>query len=202
MLTRTEYNALLHKALHQYTRYMNAYPNGAHIVFVASPSVLEASSRYFGNLSFSSAWTLFGKEVYLIDGYGDETILAPALEWRNDADRISLGKCPLTGDLLIDDYRLYVYCVEQTYRPTGHTVRGGAHIDAGNISGGTLADHTCVITDGQRRSMQTMSVSVPPMGYTPNRKKACAEQALDPGDTKAIDDYLNSFAQQTMQSGA
>lgn len=187
MITREQYEVLTSNALVQYNRYRTMYPMGANIVFVVSPSVMAAIQAYEARNTESlfSAYTnprdmmlfvqLRGVDVLLVHGYEDEALFLPAFAWSHDSREICFsGGCTLSdGDLLIDDGNLYVYRKEQNcYSETGYTVQTGIGFET-----------MCRENDAPAtRSMPA------------KRRKAKVEQELNPGDTKAIDDYLNSFA--------
>lgn len=187
MITREQYEALVSNAFVQYDRYKVMYPMEAHIVFVVSPSVMSAMQVY-GERNTESLFTVYheprnmtllvklrGADVLLVQGCGDETLFLPAFAWSNNTREICLnsGSAPLDGDLLIDDGSLYVYGKEQNcYSETGYTVQ-------------TSIGFETMCRENDAPAARSMPVK---------RRKAKVEQELNPGDTKAIDDYLNSFA--------
>lgn len=187
MITREQYEVLVRNALVQYDRYRAIYPREAHIVFVVSPGVMAAIQAYEARNTESlfSAYTnprdmtllvqLRGSDVLLVHGCGDETLFLPAFTWSDDTREICLnsGSKLSDGDLLIDDGSLYVYRMEQNcYSETGYTVQTSIGLETMRRGNDAPA----------ARNMST------------KRRKAKVEQELNPGDTKAIDDYLNSFA--------
>lgn len=187
MITREQYEVLVRNALIQYDRYRAMYPRGADIVFVASPSVMAAIQAYEARNTESlfSAYTnprdmtllvqLRGSDVLLVHGCEDETLFLPAFAWSRGTREICInGDHTLSdGDLLIDDGNLYVYRKEQNcYSETGYTVQTGIGFET-------------MYRENDAPAARSMPAK---------RRKANVEQELNPGDTKAIDDYLNSFA--------
>lgn len=187
MITREQYEALVRNALVQYDRYRAMYPREAHIVFVVSPRVMAAIQAYEtrNTKSLFSAYTnprdmtllvqLRGSDVLLVHGCGDETLFLPAFTWSDDTREICLnsGSTLSDGDLLIDDGSLYVYRMEQNcYSETGYTVQTGIGLET-------------MCRENDAPAARNMGAK---------RRRAKVEQELNPGDTKAIDDYLNSFA--------
>lgn len=191
MITREQYEALMRNALVQYNRYRAMYPMEAHIVFVVSPSVMAAMQVYEAR-NTESLFTAYheprdmtllvklrGVDVLLAQGCGDETIFLPAFAWGNDAREICLnsGSTLSDGDLLIDDGSLYVYRKEQNcYSETRYTVQTSIGVET-------------MCRENDAPAARSMPVK---------RRRVKAEQELNPGDTKAIDDYLNSFAPKQM----
>lgn len=169
---------------------------------------------------------LRGVDVYMALGCHDD-IFSPAFVWKQDTGEIRLSNDRLqNGDLLIDDGHLYAYDSEQvTYRDTGYAVESGIGMEnlyAGNISADTISagifsdpainfrepwEWTAGSLTGTVGSPQIAGIE---MGidyselfdriFNGKRKKRKIESELDPGDTKAIDDYLNSFARHKGQS--
>lgn len=168
---------------------------------------------------------LRGVDVYMALGCDDD-IFSPAFVWKEDSGEIRLSNDRLqNGDLLIDGQQLYVYDSGQTtYRDTGYNVESGIGMEelyAGNISADTInagifSDPAIISgepwgpTNPQYRQVASSLAAEfeANIGYSEvfdrifngKRKKRKVESELDPGDTKAIDDYLNSFARHKGQS--
>lgn len=168
---------------------------------------------------------LRGVDVYMALGCHDD-IFSPAFVWKQDTGEIRLSNDRLqSGDLLIDDGHLYAYDSEQvTYRDTGYAVESGIGMEdlyAGNISADTIS--AGIFSDPEIISVEPWGPTNPQRRWNASsltakfeanidyselfdrifngkRKKRKIESELDPGDTKAIDDYLNSFARNKGQS--
>lgn len=154
----------------------------------------------------------------------EEDIFSPAFVWNEETREIRLSNDRLANaDMLIDEGRLYIYDAEQqNYRSTNYMVEAGIdmnHLYASGFSIGSI--NADVINAGTTNIGDILEYIRPWHPYSSSiefesgidysalfnrifgnkNKKAKAESELDPGNTKAIDDYLNSFARHANQKG-
>lgn len=221
MITRERYKELEERAFERYNRYRGMYPQGASIVYIVSPSVMAAIHAYNGigtELLYETYMEPRSMEMHIricgVDTYFvrcDDDILSPALVW-NSAEEIHLAVDTLeSGDYLVDGNVLYTYDSDQNaYIGTGLMIDKfyveniyADRISAGNLYGGTSMSQVSESITSFANAASSFSAAIDAIDYSAifdsliggrKRKNAKVEQELNPGDTKAIDDYLNSFA--------
>lgn len=229
MITRERYKELVEKAIEKYNRYIGMYPQGASIVYIASPSVIDAIHAYndicegllYETYMEPRSMGLYGRirgvDIYFVRCNDD--IFSPALVWNSTEEIHLAGNALENGDYLIDENALYTYDAGQNaYIETGLTIDSRIYAEqlsvgniyADRISAGNLYSETSMSTISDAitsftNAASTFSATIDTVDYSAifdnlvggrKSKKAKAERELNPGDTKAIDDYLNSFARQ------
>ncbi len=222
MLARGEYLELLENALEQYKRYRAMYTREADVAFVVSPGVVAAIRAYeAGNpeslydstpdpIRMRRMLRLRGVDVYQVIQRDGEDIFSPAFVLNNDVIEAHFNGTFLDGDRLISSDFLYVYSAERHgFINTGYTVENGVAmecwpqdgINAEGIGTGIFFDAAspgALLTPASVQEALFDLMRSREDSYHHQRRKVKAEQELNPGDTKAIDDYLNSFARQGM----
>lgn len=200
MLTLATYAGLAENALEQYNRFLRTYPQGSKFVFVVSVDVLDAAMQYedswgttYDPIEMKTRMCFCGLDVYVAIGGDESSLFAPAVLLDESANQTtSLFNCAQHGDLLCDD-GLFIYDAAQNgYKGTELLIQDGitqevsfAAACAADVDGG--ANYRAIYERLTR----------------PKRKaKRKPEQELDPGDTKALDDFLSGFARQGMLSEA
>lgn len=216
-MSEAEYRGLLENALVQYDRYRSMYPRDASIVFVVTPNILdilclkeaESIRKLYEPRSMRTLLKFHGVDVYQIHGSGDEEIFSPAFLWNEGAGEISLTGTLQNGDLLVDGEQVYMYSIEQNgYKEIGYTADAGRATTvasswnwASDMWSSGMLNPTVMGVDlsyGSSSNVESDYSATFNRFFGGRRKKARAEQELNPGDTKAIDDYLNSFAPKQM----
>lgn len=220
MLTLTTYAGLAENALEQYERFLRTYPQGTKIAFVVSVDVLDAAMQYedswrvtYDPIEMKTRMCFCGLDVYVAIGGDESSLFAPAVLLDESANQTtSLFNCAQHGDLLCDD-GLFIYdAARNGYKETELLMQDGVTDElAFKIRSGAL--NIAFNRLPQEVSFATACVADVDSGANyraiyerltkPKRKaKRKAEQELNPGDTKALDDFLNSFARQGMLSEA
>ena len=221
MLTLATYAGLAENALEQYNRFLRTYPQGSKFVFVVSVDVLDAAMQYddswravYDPIEMKTRMCFCGLDVYVAIGGDESSLFAPAVLLDESANQTtSLFNCAQHGDLLCDD-GLFIYdAARNGYKGTGLLIQDGITDEqlAFKIRSGvfnlaldrlprevSFATACAADVDSGADYGAIYERLTRPKG----KAKRKSEQELDPGDTKALDDFPSGFVRQGLLSEA
>ena len=186
------------------------------LVLVMTPDVYTAMQHYDAQLMFNYEGNGYycGIQIGIVNEHRLDTMIAPAVIGAQYHNGMALDDIIVVGD----DNRLFQMRDTNPVRfvDTGHTVSFDAAVmeqmsdRMGNAAADVLRDMFAITPAGITITMDDVQINEQLLAMLAGtnvsnprrkkRKKACNTEDLAPGDTKALDEFINGFAiKQTLQ---